>query len=177
MYVRYLCLFGVYGILSLTLQAQNASAGPTQHLVTSASAPILVDGSKTPDKIPDWLAYRHFIRAISESTGASVEEKSRRESRLAPIGFSKADHDITISALSGAREQLVAFEAQRQIESASPSEASIQNARLDSLLQQEHDYLDGIKASWYSSISVAGRALLDKYIRTQVKSHIVIYGQ
>lgn len=72
-----------------------------------------MDGSKNPELIPDDLAYRHFLMFVAEHANATAEEVRRRDSRLAPLHFSKQDHDFFISALAGVREKLDGIEVSR----------------------------------------------------------------
>jgi len=53
--------------------------------VTVNKLPILVDGSRAPDKIPADLAYRHFIRAIAEHLQPLPIELARRNAHLARL--------------------------------------------------------------------------------------------
>jgi hypothetical protein len=92
---RYLAI----GVLSAVI-----STAQTSHVHTLS---IVVDGSKTPDQIPDDLAYRHFILAVAEHQSPTKDAVERREARLSPIGFSKQDHDACVLALA----QLPQFES------------------------------------------------------------------
>ncbi len=156
------------GLLALSVVGAQT---PPQHSLVP-----LVDGSKTPDQIPDDLAYRHFILAIAEHQNPSQHEYKRRDTRLDPIGFSKQDHDSCIFALAGLREELDAIEADRKTiqVTAAPGDPGVQS-RLTALKSQEGSAIAKVRSA-LRGLSAAGQALLENYIKVHVKTHIVILG-
>lgn len=91
--LRYWTYFAALAVpLSLSAQQDHS-----QHV---AQLPILVDGKKTPELIPDELAYTHFILTVAEHTSPTPEEVRRRDSRVLPIRLSKQDSDSLVNALS-----------------------------------------------------------------------------
>ena len=53
--------------------------------------PVLVDGSKNPEKIPDSLAYHHFFSAVSAHPTPSAQEVARQNAQLLPLKLSATD--------------------------------------------------------------------------------------
>ncbi len=132
--------------------------------------PVLVDGSKTPDQIPDDLAYHHFILSVAEHQKPAQIELTRRETRLRSVGLSAEDHARAISALAGLREKLDAIESARA-ENATALDSAVANA----LRAQEDAAIAGVRAA-LSRMSPDGQSKLHDYMTTHVKRCIRIYG-
>lgn len=154
------------GLLVIAVVAIANGAQVAQHELS-----VVVDGSKTPDRIPDDLAYRHFILAIAEHQNPTQSELTRREMRLAPIDLSKNDHDVCISALTGLRERLDAIEAARA--AAFANNTTTRDSALTSLKAQEDAAIAGVRLA-LRGMSSDGQSRLDGYIKTHVKRCIRI---
>lgn len=51
---------------------------------TDEAPPLLIDGDKTPEAIPDFVAYRHFLVAVASlSRGVTKADLDRRDAYLA----------------------------------------------------------------------------------------------
>lgn len=74
---------------------------------------VLADGKNSPELIPDDLAYRHFVMALSAPQIPSSDESRRRESLLRPLNLTSGDHDALIGALAGVKENLDAMNKTR----------------------------------------------------------------
>lgn len=80
------------------LQTQTAPAAsitsPEQalqhagHEPDATNLPVAIDGAKTPEKIPDRLAYYHFIMAVAEHAEPSPDELDRRAALFKHLHFS-----------------------------------------------------------------------------------------
>jgi hypothetical protein len=152
----------------------NPAGGPTTANAIATALPIAVDGSKTPENIPDHIAYHHFIMAVAKPAHASALQLAKRNAWLARVGLSQHDLDQLETALSNVPEALdrVARDRKR----ASPrSRAGA--AALAKLKAQEKDILDGARWQLQGSLSWEGAARVDKHIQEHVKRHIVIYGE
>lgn len=88
----------------LLLAAMAPAYGQPAHSEHRLS--VVVDGARTPDLIPDDLAYRHFILSIAERRNPSQAESRRREIRLKEIRLPGPDQDLLIAAVQGLREEL-----------------------------------------------------------------------
>ncbi len=138
---------------------------------TVMSLVVAVDGAKTPDKIPDDIAYRHFIRVTAESEAATPQQLARRDAFLRRVGLSPRDSTAYLDALTHVNAQLKTIAQQNSALSPSASPDAIANLR-----QQERQVLDSALVRIKSSLSPAGIALLETHIRQHVKRHIVLYG-
>jgi hypothetical protein len=176
--VLLLMLFSSLGIAVSRLAARpsEASGAHLLHTQTSHSTgtlPVVVDGSKTPWKLPDQLAYQHFIRMTAIADDATAETRSRRDAYLARIGLSQSDLTAFNTALRGVKEQLEVLEARRQQRSPATESAKAERAALQ--LQEQQIAKDAVRRL-KSELSVDGALGVDRFVREHVKSRIKIYG-
>jgi hypothetical protein len=130
--------------------------------------PVVVDGSKTPDQIPDNLAYHHFFASVSAHPSPSAQELARQNAQLLPLSLSPADQQNLVQALAVFRTALDPIEAALL---AQPTPAQVAGLR-----QQKATLLANTMTTISSSLTADGFGKLDQYVKTHVKQHIVIYG-
>jgi hypothetical protein len=143
-----------------------------QQAVAMNQLPVLVDGSKNPDGIPDETAYRHFIKSITISTKPAVADAARRDAFLAAVGLSAGDRAASMNAVASVRQELDEIFARKMRLAAAPGA----DAQVQALTAQEHRALDAARSRLTDALSVEGKDSLDNYIRTRVKPRVVIYG-
>jgi hypothetical protein len=129
---------------------------------------LVVDGSKTPDQIPDNLAYHHFFASVSAHPSPTAQGLGRQSAQLLPLNLSAADQQNLVQALAVFRAGLDPIEA-ALLAQPTPSQAA-------SLMQQKDSLLASTMAAISSSLTSDGFGKLDQYVKTHVKQHIVIYG-
>lgn len=129
---------------------------------------VVVDGSKTPDQIPDNLAYYHFFAAVSAHPFPTAQELGRQSAQLLALHLSEADQQSLVQALAVFRTGLDPLEAALRAQP-TPAQAA-------SLKQQKDSLLTSAMTDISSSLTSDGLGKLDQYIKAQVKKHIVIYG-
>jgi hypothetical protein len=151
------------GMLLMTASIYGQQAPSTEHAHGTMS--IVVDGRKTPNLVPDDLAYKHWLNTIAEHANCTADETRRQSMRLNRIGLSSEDLSAVKSALAGLREDL------DQIENARATTGDSQELRTRFGL-----IMNAARARLLSSLSPAGVTTLDTYIRDRVKPSIVIFG-
>jgi len=168
-------------------QAANA-AGSTFEvpLSTTPSATeqlaVAVDGSQTPEQIPDAIAYRLFVSAVSVAgEKASAEDTARRDALLLRVGLSADDQARFVAATRHVKDDIDALEAaRRQLEAGLPQSRETLDQRLlaqfDDLRARRKELLNSTVQSTISALTPEGQAQLAKFISEHVKKHIVIYG-
>jgi hypothetical protein len=162
----------------IEIRAQPPRA-PTKTLHTPTGHPsqfitsVAVNGTKTPERIPDYLAYWHFIMAAAVRQNASPEEFARRRALLSRIGFSQRDADSFVAALSNVREELDSLD---EATTGLAAESANSWHQLDNLRAQRHQVLDNAKSRLRNALTLDGWLILDAYVRDHVKRRIVIYG-
>jgi hypothetical protein len=137
--------------------------------------PILVDGSKTPDQIPDALAYQHYFTAIAAHPSPSAQEQARQAAQLLVLHLSPADQQVLIASLAPFRTQLDQIEAGWVQLAGAPTNANAA-AQFTALRAQQSALAAATLANLRQSLTSDGASSLDQYVKTHVKAHIVIYG-
>ena len=133
---------------------------------------VVVDGSVTPDLIPDSLAYRHFFTAAAAHPFPDATEQARQAAHLSRIGLSAADRQVLIAGLTSFRTELDDFESAR----ASVTPGPTTDAQVSALETQADNLVATTLQALRQSLTVYGVNLLDQYVKTRVKAHIRIYG-
>jgi hypothetical protein len=133
-----------------------------------ARLPVLVDGSKNPEKIPDSLAYLHFFAAFAAHPTPTAQEQGRQNAQLGPLQLAAADRSVITTVLAGFRVQL------DQIESAVALAGT--PATLASLRAQKSAVAATTLVNLRQALTPDGASRVDRYVQMRVKSHIVIYG-
>ncbi len=161
-------------ILALAASLTPAGAQVHAHLT---QLPVAVDGARTPNLIPDELAYRHFLMAIAERADAPPQSIARRNALIATIGLAPEDAQALISALAGLREKLDSNYAGTEQAAADPSlSAAARSAQVSALRASQAVALDQTAASLKTALTYEGWNRFDAYVQQRVKRHIVIYG-
>lgn len=138
--------------------------------------PVLVDGAKEPERVPDDIAYYHFIKNASVLRSASREERARRDAFVHQARLSDTDRAALLAALTDVRQELDEIsEARRAIASGS---ASVTDGLLASGLQaRERFALDAARSRIELNLTEEGSQRLAEHIREYIKRRIVIYGE
>ena len=100
--IRHLVLMGLCACICNVIVTHPC---PGQHTHHVSELPVLVDGSKTPEKIPDELAYHHFLTALATPQEASPEEQKRQEAQLLPLGLTPERRSQMIRTLATFKSQ------------------------------------------------------------------------
>jgi hypothetical protein len=72
-----------------------------------------VNGADSPERVPDELAYIHFISSISIKADAP-ESEVRRRMMLAEAGLADYDVEAVVKAVEGVRKQLTQLDDERR---------------------------------------------------------------
>lgn len=117
--------------------------------------PGTIDGSVTPDLIPDNTAYTLFLRAIAESSSPTEAQRVRQKAKLAPIGLSADDYAVITTITGKLFDRLMAINAARSLHSAST----------DSEEKATQDTVNALN----SSLSPDGLKRLEAHIKAEKK--------
>ena len=89
------------------VRASAAIAAPQRtELVSDADVPLVVDGEKNPELIPDAVAYRQFILAVSPARHAAPLEIERRKRFVAALPLTAEDINVIESTVSRVNDNL-----------------------------------------------------------------------
>ena len=152
----------------LSCQIASAQHAHAHAAVGPASLPVIVDGSKNPEKIPDLLAYQHFFTTVSAHPVPTTEERGRQAAQLAPLQLGTGDQQALVTALAAFREQLDGITA-AALTATTPDQSAAYQAQKSSLASTT---LAGLQLT----LTPDGANGLSRYVMTRVKAHIVIYG-
>lgn len=147
-------------------------AEPTVRQQHIAQLPLLVDGDKNPEQIPDDLAYRHFISVTAARGNASAKDLDRRDAFLARVGLSATDRTAYLKAVNGVSDELANIDLQRR---SAATDGAL--SRLPELKQREVRLLDTAAGRIRGTLSRDGVERVRTHISAHVKKHIKIYGQ
>jgi hypothetical protein len=174
---------------SAACHPQGAGSNATNPLLplapipgTVEQLPVAVDGSQTPDLIPDAIAYRLFMSAVSVAGAkASSEEFDRRDALLSQVGLSVDDYSRFVAATRHVKDDVDAIvavrrqmEVQLQGSLAEPNERLL--AQFDDLRTRHRVVLNTAVQSAITALTPEGRVQFDTFIRDHVKRLVVIYG-
>ena len=149
--------------------------------VNTNSLPVAVDGAISPDGIPDWLAYRHFIMAIAQPQTPSAEQTARRDALLSRVGLSRNDNTSFLVAIRNVRDELDLVAQERRRISADPASSSFLSASsrsaLETLKSRENQILGDAQTRLENALTPDGSRRLEIHIQEYVKKRIKVYGE
>ena len=154
---------------SLPRQSPVASVNP-QSIAGASKVALSIDGQVTPERVPDEVAYRHFISVTAVGLGASAADFHRRDAILEQVGLSGADRRAYVAATITVKGALQRIE--RNMET-----LHLDIAAVDALKQERGSLLDNAALRALSSLSADGVARMRLHINERVKRHIRIYSQ
>jgi hypothetical protein len=161
--------------MSARLAPGIAKSGPgdarSQVENSGNSLPLAVDGEKNPERIPDSLAFRHFLSVTAINATATKHERGVRDAALALVQLSAEDRTAYLSAIGPLRDELTSIEQRRQ-RAAHDDAKSLNDLRIE-----QGRLLDDRAARAMASLSTEGAERLRQHINTRVKSRIKIYGE
>jgi hypothetical protein len=148
---------------------QHAQHPP--HNVSTSALRLDVDGSKNPERVSDYTAYRQFIITAAARNGSSDQDRKHRRAFIRRIGLSAGDEAVLDAALRNVLERLDSVSAQKQSLGAAAPEAT-QTA----LRQQEEAVLEGANRRIRAFLSKEGWRQLEQFVRQQVKPTIKVFS-
>jgi hypothetical protein len=134
---------------------------------------VVIDGAVTPEKIPDTLAYQHFIRAMVAPDEPSLNRAKRREGLLSRVQLSARDRAAMVTALSGVESRLSAVVETRRRAARGPA---LTPDAVRALRDEEDGLVRDARALIKSRLTSQGAARLEAHIQEHVKRRIKIYG-
>lgn len=139
----------------------------------TSDTPPSVDGAKTPELVPDDVAYRHFIMAAAAPDNPTSEEASRRAGYVARLGLSADDRGRALSALRSVRDNLDALKREQALLTDNSPESRA--ARM--VIKNKKDaILKDAVTRLRSSVSAEGSNRVHTFVLEHVKRHVRIYG-
>jgi hypothetical protein len=154
----------------------NANTGMVQNVNTRTPSentiPIVVDGSKNPELVPDSVAYRHFIMAASIPDRPNKDELARRIGIIRSMRLGDQDAKALVAALRGVRDELNRIAEDKTVQAgalSTPGARAMFKAQRDTVFT-------GAQARLLGGLSQEGHETVQKFVREHVKTQIKIYG-
>ncbi len=150
-----------------------AISGYGQQQRQLADIPGAIDGSKTPDSIPDEIARRLFFKAIAEPSSRTIDQERRQRTKLRSIQLTEDDLNVMASTMGEFHDHMEQCEAEysHAVAASTTSSAAFDNdawqLRRDSIVESAH-------ATLQQQLSPLGLQRLEDYIRSR-KVHMVIF--
>jgi hypothetical protein len=135
--------------------------------------PLVIDGDKTPDLIPDELAYRHFIAATAVAANATPNDLARREFMLTRAGLSKEERRVFVAAVTNVREDLDQLDQERRLN----TRVALDRDALQGLKQRRNQVFADAHERLQCTLDKGTMARIDAHVREHVKKRIRIFGQ
>jgi len=152
-----------------------AVASQAQHVHSAPDLPVLVDGAKTPDRIPDELAYAHFLVAVAVEEDAPEEDRNRQAALLLPLDLEANERQLLVAILGRLKLKLNETEASLR-DAAGAAQDPQTSRRVATILEQRKQAIAAAVAEIRRSLSPSVVDRLDRHIQNRVKPKIVIYG-
>ena len=148
-------------------QGGQTAEKPTQRPITATILPPgTIDGSKTPELIPDATAYRLFFAAISEPSIKTSREAERERVKLLPAELTPEDLQVVIAVLDSFFDQKRDLELRYKKLRSGVSTAA--KANIEQALSTERDALvSNTRDTLSSRLSIEGLLKLDRLVQRE----------
>ena len=130
---------------------------------SAAGLALAVDGAKTPESIPDEMAYLLFYRTLATSL---ARRPQLVDGVLRKVGLASADRNALVAALTPVAATMETAAKQLQVSLQTASEGR----------QSERHAVETARATLKGTLSATGLAQLDTYVRTRVKPRTRVYS-
>jgi hypothetical protein len=148
---------------------QGTSTNASQVRINGKQAKPFVDGSKTPESIPDDLAYKLYITSTLPKQNA--REDRLRRSRIAKIRLPVADEQAFLQITNAAGEVINRNSIERSKWPRGSANAFLAAELKD---QDEQAFADALQ-QLDARLSPLGRVRLDAFIQSRVKPRIKMF--
>jgi hypothetical protein len=141
-----------------------AQTSPPQHQ-HNVTTPKIIDGAAHPELIPDSVAYRLYLVAVSTGPNASEAEQTHQRAHLMRTGLGDIDRQILTSILSDFRTKYDALvkEYNDSAKADATTDVHILLKKIDALVQSMRDSIS-------VRISSLGAAKLHAFVISEKKN-------
>ena len=158
--------YSVYCLMTLILMSGTELFARSGNKSQAGASAQVVDGAKTPEKIPDEVAYLMLFRTLAD--GPDAPEYKTRSMIIHNEGLSDADTDSIILAANEAMTRIASMEL-------GVSQSTVPNDSKTALLQtQRNAILRDVAATLQLRLSSASATKFQEYLKTKVKTSIRI---
>src|SRR5258708_31352895 len=130
-----------------------------------------IDGSKTPELIPDDTAYKLWFIAVAEPENPTAEQRNRALAKIRASGLGDNDIAVVMRVLASFYKEHLAIDA--KLRALSQSAAGDNAGALADLDAQVASAVSKAKGSLYSELSLTGQDVFRAHI-ARIKQKIKI---
>ena len=133
----------------------------------------MIDGSVTPELIPDNIAFMAVLRAIAEPPSASLAKRKRMEAKLRAIGLKEEDIVAARPILTGFHDAMAQLDTDIGRLQASSGDTSVDELteQYSLLTARRSKIRDSVRHALQQELSSQGMTLLRLFIK-RAKTHM-----
>jgi hypothetical protein len=154
------CAFGI------VTWAQQSSALSQPH---QQQAPNVIDGSAHPELIPDSVAYRLYLVAVSTAQNPTEAEQARQRAQITRTGLVSIDQQLFINILSDFRTKYDALVTEYN-DGARAAAARNETADVHALLRKIDDLVQSTRDAIGVRLSSKGAEKLYTFVVSEKKN-------
>ncbi len=155
-------------LFAFTAQAQ------TQAPVHQHPADNVVDGSQTPDAIPDSVAYRLWLITVSPAPDATEKQRAFHKAHLKKLPLNLVDGltlDLILSDFKRDYLDLIAKHNKQQRDQLAHGVLTVDDAKF---LQQRDDLVSSTRVAIQQKLSLDGAVAVDGHVKNE-KIHMQLH--
>jgi hypothetical protein len=152
--------------LMFAFGAWAQTSPPHNHQVT---APKMIDGAVHPELIPDSVAYRLYLVAVSRGQNPTEAEQQSQRAHLMKTGLADTEQQVLISILSDFRVKYDALVSEYN-DSAKAAAARNEMADVQTLLKKLDDLVQSTRDAIGVRLSSEGAAKLHSFVVSEKKN-------
>ena len=146
-----------------------AQTSPPQHQHAAANVTNIIDGAVHPELIPDPVAYRLYLVALSTGQNPTEAEQKHQRAHLMKTGLGDTDQQAVISLLSEFRAKYDALLAEYN-DSARAALARNEMADVRSFLRKLDDLVQSTRDTISVRLSSRSAAQLHSFVVSEKKN-------
>lgn len=154
------------GVLMLAFGAWAQTSPPHNH---QAAAPTLIDGAVHPELIPDSIAYRLYLVAVSTGQNPTEAEQKSQRTHIMRTGLVDTDQQLFISILSDFRAKYDALVAEYN-DAAKAAAAHNETTDVHTLLTRIDALVQSTRDTISMRLSSRGAAKLHTFVVSEKKN-------
>ena len=131
--------------------------------------PVMIDGAKHPELIPDLVAYRLFFITVSEPQQATAEQRARQRAQLLTAGLKEGDLQHASSVLATFKAEYGDL-VERYNESVDVANRSGKAPDLQTFLSQQDELVQATREALAGALSPGGMTRFDAHVQSEKRN-------
>jgi hypothetical protein len=164
--IRYLATILALFVSAIVTSAQNSPPIEHQHVMAATN---VIDGAVNPELIPDSVAYRLCLVALSTGKNPTEDEQKQQHAQITRTALASADQQMFISILSDFRSKYDALVTEYN-DSARAALAHNELTDVHTLLRKLDDLVQSTRDAMSARLSSHGAARLHSFVLSEKKN-------